>query len=121
MGGGFRSRPFDGHRQCGWHRDPPLGRTNDDSVTGYQILRRRPREGEKTLLVHVNDTGSTATEYTDNDVTPDMGHAYRVKAINAEGLSRRSNFVNATPRFAGQEQVAGALPTVFVIRGCGAV
>ena len=70
---------------------------NDDSVTGYQILRRRPREGERTLLVHVNDTGSTATEYTDNDVTPDVLHAYRVKAINAVGLSRQSNFVNVTP------------------------
>ena len=70
---------------------------NDDSVTGYQILRRRPREGEGTLLVHVNDTGSTATEYTDTDVTADVLHAYRVKAINAVGLSRRSNFVNMTP------------------------
>ena len=70
---------------------------NDDTVTGYQILRRRPREREKTLLVHVNDTGSTATEYTDRDVTPDVGHAYRVKAINAAGLSRWSNFVNVTP------------------------
>ena len=48
-------------------------------------------------MVHVNDTGSTATEYTDNDVTPDVLHAYRVKAINAVGLSRRSNFVNVTP------------------------
>ena len=70
---------------------------NDDSVTGYQILRRRPREGEKTLLVLVNDTGSTATEYTGNDVTPDVLHAYRVKAINAVGLGRQSNFVNVTP------------------------
>ena len=87
----------DGHRQCGWHRDPPLGRTNDDSVTGYQILRRRPREGEKTLLVHVNETGSTAAEYTDNDVTPDVGHAYRVKATNTVGLSKWPNFVNVTP------------------------
>ena len=70
---------------------------DDDSVTGYQILRRRPTEGERTLLVHVNDTGSTATEYTDNDVTPDVLHTYRVKAINAVGLSRRSEFVNVTP------------------------
>ena len=70
---------------------------DDDTVTGYQILRRRPSEGEQTLLVHVNDTGSTATEYTDQDVTPDVGHAYRVKAINAVGLSRWSNFVNVTP------------------------
>ena len=70
---------------------------NDDTVTGYQILRRRPTEGENTLLVHVNDTGSTATEYTDRNVTPDVGHAYRVKAINAAGLSRWSNFVAVTP------------------------
>ena len=70
---------------------------DDDTVTGYQILRRRPTEGENTLLVHVNDTGSTATEYTDHDVTPDVRHAYRVKAINAVGLSRRSNYVRVTP------------------------
>ena len=70
---------------------------NDDTVTGYQILRRKPTEGEKTLLVHVDDTGSTATEYTDRDVTPDVGHAYRVKAINAVGISRRSNYVRITP------------------------
>ena len=70
---------------------------NDGTVTGYQILRRRPSEGENTLLVHVNDTENTATEYTDNDVTPDVLHAYRVKAINAVGLSGQSNFVNITP------------------------
>ena len=70
---------------------------NDDSITGYQILRRRPTEGENTLLVHVNDTGSASTQYTDSDVTPDVHHAYRVKAINAVGLSTRSNFVNVTP------------------------
>ena len=70
---------------------------NDDTVTGYQILRRRPTEGENTLLVHVNDTGSTATEYTDRDVTPDVRHAYRVKAINAVGLGKQSNYVTVTP------------------------
>ena len=70
---------------------------DDDTVTGYQILRKRSSRGEQTLLVHVNDTGSTATEYTDSDVTPDVLHAYRVKAINAAGLSKRSNVVKATP------------------------
>ena len=88
---------------------------NDDSVTGYQILRRRPREGESTLLVHVNDTGSTAAEYTDNDVTPDVVHAYRVKAINAVGLSRQSNFVSITPTQPAepaQNTSATGLPTI---------
>ena len=88
---------------------------NDDSVTGYQILRRRPREGEKILLVYVNNTGSTATEYTDNDVTPDVLHAYRVKAANAVGLSRQSNFVNVTPgqpAEPAQNSVATGTPTI---------
>ncbi len=44
---------------------------DDDSVTGYRILRRRPGEGEDTLLVYVQDTGSTATSYTDVD---NQGH-----------------------------------------------
>ena len=70
---------------------------DDDTVTGYQILRRRPTEGENTLLVHQNDTGSAATEYTDSDVTPDVRHVYRVKAVNAAGLSSWSNFVRVTP------------------------
>ena len=88
---------------------------NDDSVTGYQILRRRPSEGENTLLVHVNDTESTATDYTDNDVTPDVLHAYRVKAINAVGLSGQSNFVNITPgqpTEPAQNSPATGLPTI---------
>ena len=70
---------------------------DDDTVTGYQILRKRSSRGEQTLLVHVNDTGSTATEYTDSEVTPDVLHAYRVKAINAAGLGKRSNVVKVTP------------------------
>ena len=70
---------------------------DDDTVTGYQILRRKPTEGENTLLVHVDDTGSSATEYTDRDVTPDVRHTYRVKAINAVGISRRSDYVRVTP------------------------
>ena len=88
---------------------------NDDSVTGYQVLRRRPRAGEPTLLVHVNDTGSTAAEYTDNDVTPDVVHAYRVKAINAVGLSRQSNFVSITPTQPAepaQNSAATGTPTI---------
>ena len=70
---------------------------DDDSVSGYQILRRRPTLGENTLLVHVEDTGSTATTYTDTDVTAGARHVYRVKAINSAGLSPRSNYTRAEP------------------------
>ena len=70
---------------------------DDDSVTGYQILRRRPNEGENKLLVHVADTGTTATTWTDTNVTAGTQHVYRVKAINAAGLGRQSNSARVTP------------------------
>ena len=42
------------------------------------------------------DTGSTATSYTDTEATPEVRHAYRVKAINSAGVGKRSNYVNVT-------------------------
>ena len=70
---------------------------DDDSVTGYRILRRRPYEGERTLLVYVENTGSTATTFTDTDVTAGTQHVYRVKAINDAGAGGQSNYVNVYP------------------------
>ena len=70
---------------------------DDDSVTGYLILRRRPCEGEQTLLVYVENTGSTATTFTDTGVTAGTQHVYRVKAINGAGAGERSNYVNVDP------------------------
>ena len=70
---------------------------DDDTITGYQILRRRPTEGEKTLLVYVEDTESTAANFNDKEVMTGARYVYRVKAINEAGLSNRSNFVRAEP------------------------
>ena len=70
---------------------------DDDSVTGYQILRRRPTEGEHALSVYVEDTGSTATTYTDTDVTAGVKYVYRVNAINSAGVGQRSRKVTVTP------------------------
>ncbi|MCY4113115.1 MAG: cadherin domain-containing protein [Chloroflexi bacterium] len=69
----------------------------DDSITGYQILRRRSTEGEKTLLVYVENTGSSSTTYSDTSVTDGVRHVYRIKAINAFGLSEISDFVRVEP------------------------
>ena len=66
---------------------------DDDSVTGYQVLRRRPQWGETGLEVYVDDTGSPAATYTDTNTVEDTRYVYRVKARNAAGLSERSNFV----------------------------
>ena len=70
---------------------------DDDSVTGYRVLRRRPSEGEKTLLVYVADTESTATTYTDTGVVAGIQHVYRVQAVNAAGAGEQSHYVNVTP------------------------
>ena len=69
----------------------------DDAVTGYRILRRRPTEGENTLLEYVGDTDSTATTFTDTEVTAGIQHVYRVKAINSASVGEQSNHVNVTP------------------------
>ena len=66
----------------------------DDSVTGYQILRRRPELDESELLVYVEDTDSTATAYADSAVEAGVRYVYRVKAINDAGIGEQSNFVN---------------------------
>ena len=65
-----------------------------EPVSGYQILRRRPREGESTLQVYVENTGSAATASTDRAAPAGTLYIYRVKAINAAGLGPQSNFVN---------------------------
>ena len=64
------------------------------SVTGYEILRRRPKEGEKTLTTLVADTGSTETGYTDDTANePGVRYTYRVKALRDGEQSQVSNFV----------------------------
>ena len=72
--------------------DAPAG----SFVTGYQVLRRRPDHGETDLLVHVADTGSTDTTYTDTDVGAGTRYVYRIKAINSAGIGPYSRPVTAT-------------------------
>ena len=63
------------------------------SVTGYEVLRRRPKEGEGALLVLAADTGSTATTYLDATANePGVRYGYRVKALRGSEKSSRSNY-----------------------------
>ena len=78
----------DGHVVLSWTAP------DDEHITGYQIVRRMPRQNENTLLVYESDTGTTATTYTDEDVQAGELYVYRVKAINAAGVGPRSNYVN---------------------------
>ena len=66
---------------------------DDDSITGYVILRRLPgvdQEGHFNELVA--NTGSAATNYTDDDVAAETRYTYRIKAINEAGTSERSRW-----------------------------
>ena len=62
------------------------------SVTGYEVLRRRPQQGENSLSTLVADTGSTATTYVDATANePGVRYVYRVKALRGNEKSSRSN------------------------------
>ena len=68
----------------------------EDSVTGYQILRRNADAGEDAVSVYVSDTGSAATSYTDTNVAAGTKYMYRVKAINEAGVGPQSRRVMIT-------------------------
>ena len=66
---------------------------DDDSITGYVILRRIPGvdpQGHFNELVA--DTGTDATAYTDDTVSAETRYTYRSKAINGAGTSERSRW-----------------------------
>ena len=68
----------------------------DDSITGYQILRRDPALHEiGVFLVHADDTGSGATEYVDRDVVPETQYNYRIKAAKRRGSERAQRLLQS--------------------------
>ena len=69
----------------------------DDSITGYVILRRdRAIHPVGTFVTIAGDTGSTDTTYTDATVEPDKQYVYRIKAINEHGeVSEKSRWIRA--------------------------
>ena len=80
---------------------------NDASITGYVILRRvRENDTGGAFSVLVADTGSAAPTYTDATVSANTTYTYRIKAINAYGVSKRSRWFHIdTP--AAPEAVEG--------------
>ena len=81
-----------GHDQVVLSWDDP----GDDSITGHMILRRDKAIHEEGTFATVSpDTGSAETMYTDDTVEPNQQYVYRIKAINAAGLSEISSWVRA--------------------------
>ena len=73
---------------------------NDDTITGYQILRG---EDADTLTVLENDTGSASASYTDDTVEPETEYFYSIRARNAGGLGPQSDTVSVTTQAAPEE------------------
>ena len=63
------------------------------SVTGYEILRRRPNDGEAALTTLVADTGNAETGYTDDTANePGVRYTYRIRALRDGEQSKVSNY-----------------------------
>ena len=68
----------------------------DESVTGYEVLRRDLAvHGPGEFETIESDTGSAETAYTDATVEAGGSYVYRVRAINAHGASVRSGYARA--------------------------
>ena len=95
---GLRILSDHGRVTIGW--DAP----EDDSITGYRILRRVQWGPEETVL---SDTGLGNTGWVDREVSPDTAYAYRLQALRDGRPGARSRYLFAlTPRI--------ATPTVVV-------
>ena len=78
---------------------------NDDTITGYVILRRnRETDAQGQFTELTPDTGTSATTYTDDTVAAETPYTYRIKAINAHGSSERSRWFHI-------DTLAGPEPT----------
>ena len=65
----------------------------DDSITGYQVLRGASATSLSTLE---NDTESVSTRYEDETVEPETTYHYAVVALSANGDSPQSSAISAT-------------------------
>ena len=83
----------------------------DDSISGYRILRRdAANQPPGTFSTVKQNTGSASTSYTDDTVSAETRYVYRVQAINSQGTSARSGYVNVeTP--AAPAQTVPEAPT----------
>ena len=86
---------------------------NDDSITGYVILRRLRHDDPQGHFDELAaDTSSTATTYTDDTVEADTDYTYRIKAINEHGVSERSRWYHIdTPASPVPDQPTGLSAT----------
>ena len=89
---------------------------DDDTITGYQVLRGPDAD---SLAVLTEDTGTTDSNYSDDTVEAETTYAYAIRARNAAGLGPQSDTVSVTTQAAPEELLTElALAGVeFIIAG----
>ena len=65
----------------------------DDSITGYQVLRGASEDNLSTLEP---DTGNASTAYTDSTAAAETTYFYAVTALSADGDSAQSSAISVT-------------------------
>ena len=105
---GLRAAPSHDRVVLSW--DDP----QDDTITGYVILRRdRAIHEIGTFATVAADTGAADTGYTDDQVQPEKEYVYRIRAINEHGVSELSGWVRAdTPAPPSANSPATGQPTI---------
>ena len=74
--------------RIGWS-DP-----GDPSITGYQILRRKPADEDGFTVIADNHGDADTLGYTDGTVEAGTRFTYRIKARNPNGISERSTWLH---------------------------
>ena len=91
---------------------------NDDSVTGYAVVRWKLGYNSSGIVTIAPDTGTADTGYTDETVEPETEYIYNVKAINAQGESEKSEPLRVkTPEAPDPALLAPANTTVELVDG----
>ena len=92
--------------------------SDDDTITGYQILRRDTTEHQPgEFIILLDDTAVTDTSYNDTTVEAGTFYVYRIKARNANGLSPRSGYFDARVPLPPQVTVTFEQATYSVTEG----
>ncbi len=87
----------------------------DASITGYQF-RRRQGTGDWGAWTAMSGVGATTTTYTVTGLTNDVEYRFRIRAVNADGVSEQSDGARGTPT-----NVKPNVPVLTAVAGDGEV
>ena len=90
----------------------------DDSITGYAVVRWTLGYNSSGTVTIAADTGTADTGYTDETVEPRNQYIYNIKAINAQGESEQSEPLRVkTPEEPDPALLAPANTTAELVDG----